>query len=323
MRLFILSVLACAATHLADAQDNFVAPTRNTIIGSSEQSYGSGAGHVFFVFNHSTVPIVAFGIAITDCENIRQACGGQRIDIPIAPGDRRQVGRVEAKDANHPWRYHWGFSYRADSSNAQIIALLREHGLSPDGEPLPPTGMRRIAVDTLPPPLAPVSPSSVASAPDPSARRVVVSTEPRDSTPAPKFRFKVAYGSILGSTMMPNAPIQLTGPCVNPAEAAGYEKDARIARTPWRPPVLQSLGIVRIPAAYRDSTKAGTDVLVRFAVDTSGATIPMSVSVLESPFGALSVNACTEAISATGTPARDRNGRAVRAWVQVPFRAVR
>ena len=123
--------------------------------------------------------------------------------------------------------------------------------------------------------------------------------------------------------MMPNAPIQLTGPCVNPAEAAGYEKDARIARTPWRPPVLQSLGIVRIPAAYRDSTKAGTDVLVRFAVDTSGATIPMSVSVLESPFGALSVNACTEAISATGTPARDRNGRAVRAWVQVPFRAVR
>ena len=258
------------------------------------------------------------------CDNVRQACGGQRIDIQVAPGDRRPVGRVDAKDAHRAWHYHWGFSYRADSSNAEAMALLREHGLSPAGTPLPPTSVRPVAGEALSPARPAIDSMAIPTgAPDPSARRIVVSMEPRDTAPAPKFRFQVAYGSILGSTMMPNAPIQVTGPCINPAEADGYEKDARIARTPWRPPVLHSPGVVRIPAAFRDSTKTGTDVLVRFAVDTTGAAIPMSARVLESPFGALSVNACTEAIAARGMPARDKNGHAIRAWVQVPLRAVR
>jgi hypothetical protein len=324
VRIFTLSVLACAAALPAAAQDLFVAPTRNTIVGSAEQSHGSTPGHDLYISNRSTVPIVVFGFTLTDCENIRQACSGERINIPVAPGDRRQVGRVDARDAHREWRYRWNYSFRADSSNAQAMALLREHGLSLEGTPLPPAVIRRAPFDTVPvAPSVPAPRSGVASAMDPSVRGVIVAAEPRDSAPAPTFRFKVAYGSILGSTMMPDAPIQVTGPCVNPAESAAYEKDAKITRTPWRPPVLPSLGMVRIPGAYRDSTKKGTDVLVRFVVDTTGEAIPTSASVLESPFGALSVNACTEAISAKGTPARDKNGNAIRAWVQVPLRAVR
>ena len=324
MRIIACLTLAVAVSSPAFAQDTFIAPTRNTIVASSEQSYGSVAGHIFYVTNRSTVPIVVFGLTMMDCENVRQSCSPQRLDILVPPGDRRQIGRVEARDAERAYRYRWGFSYRADSSDAQVMALLREHGVSPDGAPLPQTPvMRRTAVDTTPAASGAVAASSsMASAMDPSIRPVMISREPRDTAPTQRFRFKVKYGSILGSTMMPGAPIQLTGPCIDPAESAAYEKDAKIARTPWRPAMLPSVGMVRIPTGYVDSTKKGTDVLVRFAVDTTGEAIPTSANVLESPYGAISVNACREAIAAKGTPARDKNGNAIRAWVQVPLRAV-
>ena len=324
MRFLSLFVLATAVAAPALAQDTFIAPTRNTILTSSEQSYGSTPGHLLYISNRSTVPIVVFGLTLTDCENIRQSCSPQRLDILVPPGDRRQVGRVEARDAQKAYRYRWGFSYRADSSDAQAMALLRAHGVSPEGAPLPqPPVMPRAAVDTTPVASGAVAASSsMASAMDPSVRTVRIATEPRDTAPAQRFRFKVLYGSILGSTMMPGAPIQLTGPCINPAESAAYEKDTKITRTPWRPAMLPSLGLVRIPNGYVDSTKKGTDVLVRVAVDTTGEAIPTSASVLESPYGAISVNACREAIAARGTPARDKSGNAIRAWVQLPLRAV-
>lgn len=324
VRIIPLLALAAAVAGPASAQDIFVAPTRNTIVASSEQSYSSSPAHVLYVSNRSTVPIVVFGLTLSDCENIRQACTGQRINIPVPPGDRRQVGRVDARDAEKAYNYRWGFSYIADSSDAKVMAVLRAHGYSPEGTPLPqPAAVRRVAVDTTPAASGVVAPgSSIESAMDPSIRTILPASAPRDSAPAQKFRFKVQYGSILGSTMMPGAPIQLTGPCINPAESAGYEKDAKIARTPWRPPVLPSLGMVRIPGQYVDSTKKGAEVLVRFAVDTTGEAIPTSASVLDSPYGAISVNACREAIAAKGTPARDKNGNAIRAWVQIPLRAV-
>jgi hypothetical protein len=124
--------------------------------------------------------------------------------------------------------------------------------------------------------------------------------------------------------MMPGAPIQLTGPCIDPAEGAAYEKDAKITRTPWRPPVLPvAFTFMRLPLSLKDSTLTSKDVLLRFAMDTTGAAIPTSASVLESPHGTLSVDACQAAIAAKGTPARDKAGRAIRAWVQMPVRVGR
>lgn len=322
VRLFRLSLLACAAALPAAAQDTFIAPTRSSIIATSEQSYSSEPGHMLYVINRSTVPVVVFGISFSDCENIRQSCSGQRLNILIEPGDRRQVGRVTARDAHKEYRYHWGYSFRADSSNARAIAMLREHGLTVEGTPLAPTVTTRSSFDSSQGALSqvPASPS-VVRVMDRNARETLAAPEPRDSAPAAKFRLKVAYGSILGSTMMPGAPIQRTGPCVNPAESAAYERDAKIARTPWRPPVLPPLRTLAIPSAYVDSARNGADVLVRFAIDTTGEAIPMSASVLESPFGVLSVSACQEAIAAKGTPARDKNGQVIRAWMQLSIKA--
>ncbi|MEO8620644.1 MAG: hypothetical protein ABI625_06240, partial [bacterium] len=84
-----------------------------------------------------------------------------------------------------------------------------------------------------------------------------------------------------------------------------------------------AFAFMRLPISLKDSTLQSKDVLLRFVVDTSGEAIPTSASVLESPHGMLSVDACKAAIAARATPARDRAGRGIRAWVQVPMRVGR
>jgi hypothetical protein len=63
---------------------------------------------------------------------------------------------------------------------------------------------------------------------------------------------------------------------------------------------------------------------VRFVSDTTGETVPESVSVLESPSGDLSAKVCQSVFSASVEPAKNREGRPVKSWVQtvvlvVPF----
>ena len=329
MRLLYSALLLVASGATASAQDVFIAPSRNTVIGSSEQAQGHLVGHVLYVSNRSTVPIVVFGVAITNCENVRRMCLGNRTNIVVQPGQREEVGRVEAANEQRAWNYRWTFSYRADSSNALAVAALRANGLDVDLRPVNIARgniVYRPVIDTSAPPGIEKPLSREKLTPEERGYRPgTIAFEPRDSTPAPTFRFKVAYGSILGSTMMPGAPIQLTGPCVNPAESAAYEKDAKITRTPWRPPVMpMSFGFVPLPIDLKDSVLATKDVLVRFVTDTTGEAIPTSVSVLESPHGLLSVSVCKTAISARAmTPAKDKAGKAIRAWVQVPVRVGR
>jgi hypothetical protein len=310
-------VLAVLTTSTAAGAQQFIAPTRHTIIGSSEQSGGPNEGHTLYVANQSTVPVIVFGLKLSSCENVKQWCEGQRTKVAIPPGTRRIVGHVEPKSTERAFGYRWTFSYHADSSDAKMVALLRENGFIEEEALVTPGPVRRVFIDTTAPPdiEKPLSREPLT----PEERGIRMPIGPRDTTPAPTFRFKVAYGSILGSTMMPGAPIQLTGPCINPGEAAKYDKDAKITRTPWRPPVYpMGFSHVMLPSVLKDSTLKSKEVLVRFVADSTGATIPESVSVLESPHGAVSVSACTAAISGKATPARDKNGQPIRAWVQMP-----
>ncbi|MDB4890896.1 MAG: hypothetical protein JWL61_2751 [Gemmatimonadetes bacterium] len=316
MHRFLLLVALVVVSVSASAQQVFIAPTSRTIVGSTDQSNGADQAHILVVANESTVPIIVFGVIINQCENVRQWCSGQRTRIAIPPGTRRNVGRVEPKNPERSFNYRWSFSYHADSSDLKAIAALREHGIGVDVEPEQRIVMRR-PIDTSAPPgiEKPLSRERLT----PEERGVRGTVEPRDTAPAPTFRFKVAYGSILGSTMMPGAPIQLTGPCINPAESARYEKDAKIARTPWRPPVFSaSFSRLALPLELKDSVLKSKDVLIRFVADSTGDAIPESASVLESPHGAVSVSACKAAIAGRSTPARDKAGNAIRAWVQMP-----
>lgn len=307
----------------ANAQDRFIAPTTNTIIGSSEQGMGTDQAHILFVTNASSVPIIVFGITLSACENVKQWCAGQRTNVKIDAGARRNIGRVEPKSTERSFSYRWTFSYHPDSSDAKMLAMLRANGLTvepttPNVLSGPPTRvvMRR-QFDTTAPPDIPKPLSREPLTDEERGRSRAV--EERDPSEGRAFRFKVAYGSILASTMTPT--VLATGPCVNPADAAAYEKDVKIVRAPWRPPVYQvGFGLMSRPDALKDSTLASKDVLVRFVADTTGDTIAESVSVLESSSATLSVAACKAAIAGRGTPAKDKTGHSVRAWVQLPIR---
>jgi hypothetical protein len=330
LRTLALSLFSLAVVHTAAAQEIFVAPNANSVFASTEQGFGNEGAHQLIVTNRSTVPIIVFGVTLYQCENVKQSCGGRPTKIAIGAGQRRDVGRAEAKDPEKGFGYRWRFAYRADSSDAKAIAALREHGIDVDGGRviLRPPQPDPVAPSMAMADAAPTAESAAASADTLPPRRIVYTSPEAEariramaeerSRPARTLRFKLGYGSILGWTMMPaGTPVKPTGPCVDPAEAAKYEHDASIARTPWRPPVVSPVTPLVVADGLRDSTKIG-DLLVRFVVDTAGTVIPESVTVLESPHGQLSVKACTAVMSTDAKSARDKSGRAIRAWVQMP-----
>jgi hypothetical protein len=318
-RLLLSSFLLCASGPLA-AQDVFVAPSVSSILAFTEDGIGENPAHVLYVVNNSTVPIVVFGVILSQCENVKQPCGSRPTKIRIAPRRRATVGRVQPRDTERAWEYRWTFSYHADSTDAAAIAALRAHGIDLD----PRGGMRRTEPAAAPEPAAPAVAQAQAAEPIDTAPPHVLylngPPKPEPERPADRpttLRVKLGWGSIIGSTMVPGQPVLKTGPCLNPAETAKVEKDASIARAPWRPATLSpSTRSMRLPEELRDSVQLPLDVLVRFAVDSAGVVIPESVSVLESSSGALSVAVCKSLFSLTVYPARDKSGRAVGAWVQ-------
>jgi hypothetical protein len=322
MKRILLLLFSLGASASAAAQNVFVAPTIHTVMASSETSYGPDQAHVFYVTNTSTVPIVVFGITLTDCENVKQPCGGHPTNITIPAGVRRNVYRVQPRDTEKGFGYRWSFAFRADSSDAKVRAVLREHGLTASGAPLPPEEARPAAeaeaTTKVQPPLD-TTPRLV--------RRYGADVErelEEQHTNAPvSLRFKVGFGSILGSTMMPDKPVQATGPCVDPTALKKFEQDIRITPTPWRPSVVPGgMMALSMAEAMTDSASTG-DLLVRFVADTTGLVIPESVSILESSNGKLSVRACQTVMGTRVTPARDKAGHSIRSWVQMPLRVRR
>jgi hypothetical protein len=337
----LIACLAALALQPLEAQDRFVAPTERSVIATSEQSNSDDPVHMLFVSNNSTVPIVVFGVSLTACENVKQPCGPRRTKIRIGEGRRVNVGRVQARDTERGFGYRWSFSYHADSSDAKAMAVLREHGLELD----PAAAARRAAMEAAnaeavaaaPPESAPTAPSgdaapSVEQAQSGSTEPLAWRTTPPPTRPPSRtLRIKLGWGSILGSTMVPDKPVLATGSCVDPALTAKLEQDPAIQKTPWRPArVDPRFAQTTMPQAMRDSLLARSRVLVpsealvRFVADTTGEAVPESISVLESPSGEVSVKVCQSVVSASVEPAKNREGRPVKSWVQtvvlvIPF----
>jgi hypothetical protein len=321
-RLFLSALVLCAGQSLA-AQEIFVAPTARTVVPLTEQGMGEDLAQTMVVTNYSTVPIIVFGVVLTGCENVKQPCGSRRTKIKVHPKQRVILGRVQPRDTERGFSYRWAFSYHPDSADEKAIAALREHGIDLAGATGPRAPSDQEATEPLPSPSAMLG-QTRAPAAEPPTTRPSPEVEPPPSRPTTTLRFKVGYGSILGSTMMPGKPVQATGSCVNPAETAKLERDPKITKAPWRPAVLQpDAGTTRLPDELRDSVMKSNDVLVRFATDTTGAAIPESISVLESPYGLLSVRVCTTMFSASARPAKDKDGRAVASWIQTPVKVYR
>ena len=74
-RAYVLALLLAGSVPLA-AQERFIAPTFATVHAFTEEGVGDNPAHVLFVQNSSTVPIIVFGITLSQCENVRFSCGG-------------------------------------------------------------------------------------------------------------------------------------------------------------------------------------------------------------------------------------------------------
>jgi hypothetical protein len=324
-RALVLALLLAGSSPLA-AQDRFIAPSFSSVQAFTEEGVGDNPAHVLYVQNSSTVSIVVFGITLTECENIRQPCGSRRVKIKVAPNRRVNVGRVEPRDRERGFSYRWTFSFGGDSTDAQAMALLREHGIEFD-----PRGGLRMANPGGATPSAPdnanvAQAQAAAPVPADTTEPRVIYIGPRYTPPPPPpptrtLRFKLGWGSILGWTQVPGHVIEPTGSCVDPAQTAKYDKDPKIEKMPWKPVKLdRAFGQVRLPDDLRDSTLKSDEVLVRFVADTDRTVIPESVSVLESQYGEISVLVCQSVMSGSFEAAKNRQDQPVRSWVQATVR---
>jgi len=78
----LLIAVACAPA----TQHAYVAPSRLTIVSTTEETQGPPAAHVIYIENRSTVPVTVFNISLTGCENVKQQCSPHPVKIRVAPG---------------------------------------------------------------------------------------------------------------------------------------------------------------------------------------------------------------------------------------------
>jgi hypothetical protein len=143
----------------------------------------------------------------------------------------------------------------------------------------------------------------------------------RDST-IEALRRQVANGSIIADMQLGRTPPMAVGACVDPVASARFELDRSLDFTPDHPPVVAgAFPMPQLPESLRDSEARTGLVTARWVVDTTGAAIPGSVSIVSSPHGLMSAQVCGAILTAHFTPAID-DGRRVRARVEMPVRFV-
>ena len=135
-------------------------------------------------------------------------------------------------------------------------------------------------------------------------------------------RRQVVNGSIIADMQLGRNPPMAVGACVDPVASARFELDRSLDYTPDHPPVVAgAFPMPQLPESLRDSEVRTGVVTARWVVDTTGAAVPGSVSIVSSPHGLMSAQVCGAILTAHFTPAMD-DGRRVRARVEMPVRFV-
>ena len=154
-----------------------------------------------------------------------------------------------------------------------------------------------------------------------TARQDVPGPVARDSS-VEAVRRQVVNGSIIADMQLGRIPPMTVGACVDPVASARFELDHSLDFTPDKPPVVAgAFPMPQLPESLRDSDVRTGVVTARWVVDTTGAAVPGSVSIVSSPHGLMSAQVCGAILTARFTPAMD-DGRRVRARVEMPIRFV-
>ena len=119
-----LVVAACAPA----TNKTYVAPTRLTIVSSTEEAQGPPPSHMIYIENRSTVPVTVFSVTLSGCENVKQQCSPRPAKIRIPPGRRELAIRVEPTNVDRGFGYQFGFSWNADSAGVNALTALAANG---------------------------------------------------------------------------------------------------------------------------------------------------------------------------------------------------
>jgi len=111
-------------------QHAYVAPSRLTIVSTTEETQGPPEAHLIYIENRSTVPVMVFNISLTGCENVKQQCSPHPVKIRVAPGRRELAVRVEPANKDQGFGYQFGFSWNADSAGMNALNALASNGSS-------------------------------------------------------------------------------------------------------------------------------------------------------------------------------------------------
>jgi hypothetical protein len=103
-------VAGCAS----GSQRVYVAPSNDTIRSTTEEGMGSTPVHNIYVINESTVPIIVFGVALRDCQNLKQQCEPHQVNIKIDGNSRRVVLHVEPRNPQQAFSYRFSYSWRPE-----------------------------------------------------------------------------------------------------------------------------------------------------------------------------------------------------------------
>ena len=118
-------LVACAPP----TQHTYIAPSRETVVSTTEVHDANPPTHLIYVENHSTVPVIVFAIMLTDCENVRMQCGARQMNTRLDAGGRSQVARIQPENRERAMGYRFSFSWRADTSyGTSVLTALAETG---------------------------------------------------------------------------------------------------------------------------------------------------------------------------------------------------
>ena len=125
-----LAAVACVAPDVAQAQKKFLAPSDQTVFLDYEEGYGSTPVQIAYIQNLSSVQIVVYSFTLRDCENVRQSCSPQKVNLTVPAGTRRVLKRIEPKSPSESFRFNMSYGWRADSSDAEALRFMAEEGRS-------------------------------------------------------------------------------------------------------------------------------------------------------------------------------------------------
>lgn len=123
-----VAVAVCITPSLMTAQKRFVAPTDRTVFVEYEEGYGSTPMHIAFINNLSSVQIVVYSVTLRDCENVKQSCNPQKVNIRVPAGRRAVLRRVEPRSPNAGFRFAVSYGWRPDSTDPDALRFLAESG---------------------------------------------------------------------------------------------------------------------------------------------------------------------------------------------------